>query len=91
MLYVEINLTEVIMTVIDKNIIESYSDLFEGLSYPNKEQLIERLKKSLKVTESKENNFYKSFGLFSSEKTAEQIISEIKFNRKFKNTKLNFD
>ncbi|KQB37229.1 hypothetical protein [Flavobacterium aquidurense] len=78
------------MTITDKNIIESYSDLFEGLSFSNKLELIERLTKSLKATKSKENNFYKSFGAFSSEKSAEEIISEIKSNRKFKNTEIKF-
>jgi uncharacterized protein YjfI (DUF2170 family) len=78
------------MTVTDKNILESYSDLFEGLSFSNKLELIERLTKSLKITKSKENNFYKSFGAFASEKSAEEIISEIKSNRNFKNTDIKF-
>jgi uncharacterized protein YjfI (DUF2170 family) len=78
------------MTVTDKNILESYSDLFVGLSFNNKIELIERLTKSLKVNKSKENNFYKSFGAFASEKSAEEIVSEIKSNRKFKNTEIKF-
>ncbi|MFZ0598368.1 MAG: hypothetical protein WAM46_15400 [Flavobacterium sp.] len=78
------------MTITDKKILESYSDLFEGLSFSNKLELIERLTKSLKVAKSKENNFYKSFGAFSSEKSAEEIVSEIKSNRKFKNTEIKF-
>ncbi|MFH7002767.1 hypothetical protein [Flavobacterium bizetiae] len=78
------------MTITDKNILESYSDLFEGLSFSNKLELIERLTKSLKVAKSKESSFYKSFGAFSSEKSAEEIISEIKSNRKFKNTEIKF-
>ncbi|MDA6069589.1 hypothetical protein NJT12_08155 [Flavobacterium sp. AC] len=86
----KINLIGLKMTITDKNILESYSDLFEGLSFSNKLELIERLTKSLKVTKSKENNFYKSFGAFASEKSAEEIISEIKSNRKFKNTEIKF-
>ena len=78
------------MTVKDKKILESYSDLFEGLSFNNKIELIERLTKSLKVKKSKENNFYKSFGAFTSEKSAEEIVAEIKSNRKFKNTEIKF-
>jgi hypothetical protein len=78
------------MTVTDKNILESYSDLFEGLSFNNKIELIERLTKSLKINKSKENSFYKSFGAFASEKSAEEIVSEIKSNRKFKNTEIKF-
>ncbi|MGE6354624.1 hypothetical protein ACQKCJ_12235 [Flavobacterium sp. NPDC079362] len=86
----KINLIGLKMTITDKNILESYSDLFEGLSFSNKLELIERLTKSLKVTKSKENNFYKSFGGFASEKSAEEIISEIKSNRKFKKTEIKF-
>lgn len=78
------------MTVTDKNILESYSDLFVGLSFNNKIELIERLTKSLKIKKSKENNFYKSFGAFASEKSAEEIVSEIKSNRNFKNTEIKF-
>ncbi|KGO86032.1 hypothetical protein Q765_13300 [Flavobacterium rivuli WB 3.3-2 = DSM 21788] len=78
------------MTATDKNILEAYSNLFQGLSYLNKIELIERLTKSLKTvgTKSKENNFYKSFGAFASEKSAEEIVSEIKENRKFSNGRL---
>lgn len=78
------------MTVTDKNILETYSNLFEGLSFSNKIELIERLKKSLKANKPKENSFYKSFGAFASEKSAEEIVSDIKSNRKFKNTEIKF-
>lgn len=79
------------MTVTDKNIVETYSNLFEGLSSINKLELIERLSKSLKLgTKSKEKNFYKSFGAFASEKSAENIILEIKSSRKFSNKEINF-
>lgn len=72
------------MTITDKNIIESYSGLFEGLSAVNKLELIERLSKSLKLeSKSKEKKFYKSFGSFGSEKPDEDIIFDIKSNRKF--------
>ncbi len=46
------------MTVTDKNLLETYSNLFEGLSFSNKIELIERLTKSIKGTKSKESNFY---------------------------------
>ncbi|KIQ22259.1 MULTISPECIES: hypothetical protein [Flavobacterium] len=78
------------MTVTDKKIIESYLILFKGLSFSNKIELIERLIKSLKVNKSKGNGFYKSFGAFASEKSAEQIVLEIKYDRKFKNTETKF-
>ncbi|UWY26685.1 hypothetical protein N4T20_13260 [Flavobacterium sp. TR2] len=78
------------MTVTDKNILEAYSNLFEGLSFSNKIELIERLTKSIKSSKLKENNFYKSFGAFASEKSAEEIVSEIKSNRNFKNKEIKF-
>lgn len=73
------------MTYIDKHILETYSRLFEGLSSMNKIELIESLSKSLKTeTKAKEDNFYKSFGAFASEKSAEEIIVDIKSTRKFR-------
>ena len=54
----------------------------------SKLELIEKLTKSIKAqSKTKENNFFKSFGSFSTEKTSDQIIKEIKSSRKFrKNT-----
>ncbi|KAF2331395.1 glycosyltransferase family 1 protein [Flavobacterium daemonense] len=78
------------MTVTDKNILETYSNLFEGLSFSNKIELIERLTKSLKSNKSKENNFYKSFGAFVSEKSAEEIVAEIKSSRSFRDKEIKF-
>jgi hypothetical protein len=50
----------------------------------NKIELIESLSKSLKTEfTTKENSFYKSFGAFSTEKSAEEIISDIKISRTF--------
>jgi len=67
------------MTYLDKQIVETYSELFEGLSAPTKIELIESLSKSLKVEQkAKEELFLKSFGAFSDEKSPEEIISEIK-------------
>ena len=72
------------MTYIDKHIVEAYSGLFEGLSSIAKIELIETLSKSLKANNGKaESLFYKSFGAFSSDKSAEAIIAEIKSSRKF--------
>lgn len=79
------------MTTIDKNIIETYSGLFEGLSPLNKIELIEKLVKSLKLdNKSKEKEFFKSFGAFASDKSAEEIVSEIKESRKFRNKEVKF-
>ena len=71
------------MTYTDRHIVETYSGLFEGLSTMNKIELIESLSKSLKTaTKTKEDKFYKSFGAFASDKSAEEIIAEIKKSRK---------
>jgi hypothetical protein len=77
------------MTYTDKHIVETYSGLFEGLSTMNKIELIESLSKSIKIeTKTKEEIFFKSFGAFSSEKSAEDIIAEIKSSRKFRNKEI---
>ena len=79
------------MTYTDKHIVETYSGLLEGLSSKGKTELIENLSKSLKSEKkNKENNFYKSFGAFASEKSAEDIIAEIKSGRKFKRKEIKF-
>ncbi len=79
------------MTFTDKNIIENYFGLFESLNSTSKLELIEKLTKSLKAeTKSKENNFYKSFGAFSTEKTSDEINSEIKSSRKFRTKEIKF-
>ncbi len=79
------------MTYTDKNIVETYSGLFEGLSSISKIELIESLSKSLKTNKKqRESNFFKSFGAFASNKSAEDIIAEIKLNRKFRKKEIKF-
>jgi len=79
------------MSYTDKHIIETYSGLFEGLSSLNKIELIESLSKSLKTEKlTKDNKFYKSFGAFASEKSAEEITAAIKLSRKFRNKEIKF-
>jgi hypothetical protein len=57
----------------------------------NKIELIESLSKSLKTEfTTKENSFYKSFGAFSTEKSAEEIISDIKISRTFRDKEIKF-
>ena len=73
------------MSTTEKYIVKTYSDLFEGLSVIGKLELIESLTKSLKAEKSKkEKDFYKSFGTFGSDKSAEEIVKEIKASRKFR-------
>ena len=77
------------MTYADRHIIKAYSELFEGLSSVNKIELIENLSKSLKTEKKiKESRFYKSFGAFSSDKSAEEIIADIKSSKKFSALKI---
>lgn len=79
------------MSYTDRHIVETYSGLFEGLSSLNKIELIESLSKSLKTEKIiKESKFYKSFGAFSSKKSAEEIIMEIKLSRKFRDKEIKF-
>lgn len=79
------------MSYTDRIIVETYSGLFEGLSSANKIELIESLSKSLKTElTAKENTFYKSFGAFSTEKSAEEIIADIRLSRKFRDKEIKF-
>ena len=79
------------MTYADKHIISTYSNLFRGLSSISKIELIESLTKSLKKeATNSDDKFYKSFGAFGSNKSAEDIYVEIKKNRKFKNKEISF-
>ena len=79
------------MTHIDRHIVETYTRLFEGLSSMNKIELIESLSKSLKTEPKvKETTFYESFGAFASDKSAEEIIADIKSSRKFRKKEIKF-
>jgi hypothetical protein len=73
------------MSYTDRHIVETYSSLFEGLSSVSKIELIESLSKSLKVENTtKDKKFYKSFGAFASDRSAEKIVAEIKASKKFR-------
>ena len=79
------------MTYTDKHIVETYSGLLEGLTPESKAELIESLSKSLKSEKkNRERNFYKSFGAFASEESAEEILAGIKSNRKFRKKEIKF-
>lgn len=72
------------MTVTEKYIIRTYSNLFDGLNPTSKIELLEKLAKSLKKDRKKrDKEFFKSFGAFGSEKPAEDIVKDIKGSRKF--------
>ncbi len=79
------------MSYTDKRIIETYTGLFEGLSFDNKIDLIENLSKSLKKdSKNKDKAFYKSFGAFGSDKSVAAITKEIKASRKFRKKEISF-
>jgi len=73
------------MTVVTKNIVNTYSRLFEGLDPLTKSELLKRLTKSLKKEKNNTDKaFYGAFGAFPDEKPAEEIIEEIRAARKFR-------
>jgi hypothetical protein len=79
------------MSYTNRHIVETYSGLFEGLNSLSKIELIESLSKSLKKEKTtKDNKFYKSFGAFSSDKSAEEIIDDIKSSRSFRDKEISF-
>ena len=79
------------MSYADKHIVETYSGLFEGLSSDNKMELIETLSKSLKTeNNSKDESFYNVFGAWTSDKSAEEIIAEIRSSRVFREKDIKF-
>ncbi len=79
------------MSYTERHIVETYSNLFEGLSALSKIELIENLSKSLKTEKKvKDKLFYKSFGAFGSEKSAYEIIKSLKDSRRFKNKIVKF-
>jgi hypothetical protein len=79
------------MSYADKHIVETYLKLFDGLSSLSKIELIEKLTKSLKNEKAvKKEAFFESFGSFSNEKSAEEIIVDIKSSRKFRSKEIKF-
>ncbi len=79
------------MSYAEKHLVETYSGLFEGLSSLSKIELIEKLSKSLKKgKKTKDETFYKSFGAFASNKSAEEIIKDIRSGRKFRKKEIKF-
>ncbi len=70
--------------IADRNIVNAYSQLFEGLDSITKLELIEILSRSLrKEKKTTEQFFYDSFGAFASNKSAEDIVDDIRTSRRF--------
>jgi hypothetical protein len=68
----------------ERNMIDIYASVFNSLSVFSKIELMERLLKSLK----NENTNEELTGEFIPEKTAEQIIEEIRESRNFGKTRI---
>ena len=67
---------------INTTIIDGYVGLLNNLSTNNKLDLISKLTDSVKTDlTNKKSSFKKSFGAFDSEKSAEEIIEEIRNSR----------
>jgi hypothetical protein len=74
------------MKAIDVNsiLIEGYLRLLENLSPSNKLDLISKLTHSVKVDAAKNNKrFYKAFGAWKDEESADEIIDKIRHSRRF--------
>lgn len=71
-------------TQINTTLIDGYMLLLHNLSPDNKLDLISKLTSSVKADlTNRKSTFKKSFGAFQSEKTAEEIINEIRNSRTF--------
>ena len=67
---------------INNTIVDGYVGLLNNLSTNDKLDLISKLTASVKIDlTNKKSSFKKSFGAFESEKSAEEIIEEIRANR----------
>ena len=64
---------------------ETYAGLFENLSSSSKFELLERLLGAIRKSgKSGDKEFFKSFGAFASSSSAEEIVKEIRADRKFR-------
>lgn len=65
-------------------LIDGYLQMLDNLSPDNKLDLISKLTESVKADiTNKKSSFKKAFGAFESDKTAEEIIDEIRNSRNF--------
>ncbi len=74
-----------IMTITERYIINTYSLLFENMTSLSKIELLQKLANSLKIENRADKNkdFFSSFGGLESDKSAEEIIKDIKESRSF--------
>ena len=74
------------MNTVDINtkLIDSYAGLLKNLSASNKLDLIARLTQSLKVEmDQKKSNFYKAFGAWDQDESADELITSLRGARTF--------
>ena len=81
------------MTTVEQNIVNTYARLFENLSKFARLELIERITLSLKEEDrehkedkkaKEDTEFFNLFGAFPDDKTAEEMVTEIKSSRQFR-------
>jgi recombinational DNA repair ATPase RecF len=66
----------------EKNVVNAFETLFDNLNYETKKALFDYLAKSLeKEQKSNEQKFYSLFGSWKSDKSAEEIVAEIRNSR----------
>jgi len=71
-------------TDVDTSLINGYLGLLKNLSPKNKLDLIEKLSKSLKLDlRRSKKSLRRAFGAFESDRTADQLIKEIRESRTF--------
>ena len=69
---------------LNTTLINSYFELFRRLSSRGKEELISKLTKSMKIEKSEQSDsFFSTYGAFQGDKSAEDIIQDIKGGRTF--------
>lgn len=79
------------MSRTEQHITDTYSEVLAKLSPASKIKLIESLAKSLGAEEeAHDDSFYASFGAFASDKSAEEIIADIKGSRHFREKDIRF-
>lgn len=73
------------MNLTESRLIDAYNTLFQSLNFQSKLELLERLLQTVKTEmNAQDAAFYNAFGAFPDEKTAEEIIEDLKASRTFR-------
>ena len=73
---------------INNALIETYLKLLKNLSFESKSELIFRLTNSMKKEKKNEEAFFNLFGVWKDEKSAEDMIAEIRAARSFNRVRI---